>query len=120
MHGLSTIVFLNANNLEAAAIMNATDPGHSNARRAEAELAEAVSRLAEDATGHPTGTEFGNDFIFAVHDTEGWLLPINRKGRDIAARVFPDRFRRYGLHYILDLTSERDDAILQSIRAIYE
>ena len=33
--------------------------------------------------------------------------------------MFPAGFRRYGLHYILDLEAERDDAILQSILATY-
>ncbi len=134
MHGLQTIVFLNANNREAAAQANARDPGHNETRRADADLAAAVQRVTEllDAAA-PAATEaepsaafpapvlaFGADFSFQAHGTEGWLLPISSRGREIASRMFPDGFRRYGLHYILDLEAERDDAILQSIFATYE
>lgn len=125
MHGLRTIIFLNRNNREAAARLNASDPGHRETRRAEDDLAEAVARAlvpeagADQGTTSPT-TEFGHDFFFQVHGTEGWLLPISNRGRDICNRMFPAGSRRYGLHYILDLASDRDDAILQSIRATYE
>lgn len=133
MHGLQTIVFLNANNREAVSQTNARDPGHSETRRAEAELAAAVQRVtelldaattekeAEPSTAFPAPVlAFGSDFSFQAHGDEGWLLPISGRGREIASRMFPDGFRRYGLHYILDLEADRDDAILQSIFATYE
>jgi hypothetical protein len=124
MHGLQTIIFLNANNREAAATRNARDPGHNETRRAEADLADALAGLNALLSGDPEPesspqVSFGTDFVFQVHGTEGWLLPISHRGREIASRIFPDGFRRYGLHYILDLATERDDAILQSIHAAY-
>lgn len=128
MHGLQTTIWLNTNNREAAAYLNANDPGHANSRRAETELAEAVPRFKDLLVPdlQPKGSvrteqtlSFGPDFIFQAHGTEGWLLPISARGREIAGRMFPAGFRRYGLHYILDLEAERDDAILQSILATY-
>lgn len=128
MHGLLEIQFLNRNNREAAATNNARDPGHSQQRRAEADLAAAVANLfaitggddavceacPEKAECHtPVGTRFPRDFSVIRHSDEAWVLPLTSNGQTIAAKIIPDGTRRYGLHYIL--TGEEGLAIADSI-----
>lgn len=129
MHGLLEIQFLNLNNREAAATNNARDPGHSQQRRAEADLEEALGHVAsalfgrdacetcpEKAECHaPVDTRFPRDFSVIRHADEAWVLPLTSNGQTIAARVFPAGTRRYGLHYIL--TGEEGLAIADSIQA---
>lgn len=121
MHGLQTIVFLNRNNQEGAALANARDPGHNEQRRAEADLQEALSFL--EAVMQDLGTEearqvsapFPPDFSVIRHADEAWVLPLTSQGQTIAAKVIPAGTRRYGLHYIL--TGEEGLAIADSIKS---
>jgi len=123
MHGLQTIVFLNQNN-RARAHLNATDPGHREQRRAEADLAEALKFLDAVIGPAPDGggqlgdqqrLNFPPDFSVTRHADEAWVLPLTSNGQTLAAKIIPPGTRRYGLHYIL--TGEEGLAIADSIRA---
>lgn len=138
MHGLQTIVFLSRSNSEAAAHLNASDPGRNEQRRAEADLAEALARIANDVfsagpcDGCPdmeecdaegasvteapqTVRRFPPDFSVIRHGDAAWALPLTANGRTVAGKVIPTGTPRYGLHYIL--TGTEGLAIAASLEA---
>lgn len=118
MHGLCTLAYLNAN-ANAAAEQNARDPGQNNARRAHAEMSEALSRVifeAAAAVATETPRNFPPEFSITRHGDNHWVLPLTGTARNVCDAVMPAGTPRYGLHYILH-ADELGNAIVESLRA---
>ena len=109
MHGLQTIVFLNNANREAKAFLNATDPGHNQQRRAEADLATALdgvvtalNTLTGGGVDEASELKAPSDFKITRHGSEFWVLPLTSFAQTAASRLTPPGTRRSGLFFILE------------------